>query len=294
MEMSPKYGDPLGANVELDEAIIAALPSGCRILSVSQSGTSLWVDTVKISVQLENGDVTDFSKSYRDQGELDAIGANMMKGAFEAELALHNAIPNHVPKPLAWGTNKRDPDTHFYLCAFIEMYDELPLPNKWAATVFALHLNSMGKSPTGQFGFHVTTHLASVPVDNTWNASWEAFWTQQMTSLFEQDERIHGPDEELTRLKASFLTRVIPRYLRPLETEGRTVTPCLIHSDLWPGNIKPMTASNELCLACISSVSPIYWPAIADIGICRNPRYKLGAPVDISDPQEDFNGRNAV
>lgn len=41
---------------------------------------------------------------------------------------------------------------------------------------------------------------------------------------------------------------------------------------------------------------------LADLGICRNPRYKLGAPVlreylklvPISEPVADFEGRNAV
>jgi len=30
--------------------------------------------------------------------------------------------------------------------------------------------------------------------------------------------------------------KVIPRLLRPLETNGRTVKPCLVHGDLWYGN----------------------------------------------------------
>lgn len=40
----------------------------------------------------------------------------------------------------------------------------------------------------------------------------------------------------------------------------------------------------------------------AELGICRNPRYKLGQPcirqylkrVPISEPEEDFDGRNAI
>ena len=40
----------------------------------------------------------------------------------------------------------------------------------------------------------------------------------------------------------------------------------------------------------------------ADLGICRNPRYKLGQPcvqeyhkrIPVSEPQADFDGRNAV
>ena len=182
------------------------------------------------------------------QSVLGEVGANMMKGAYEAENALHNIIPDSVPKPVTWGTYQSDSETHFYLCGFVQMHDDLPSALDWAKTVSALHLGSMGKSPTGRFGFHVTTHLANVPVNNTWNSSWEALWTQQIISLFDQDERVHGPDEELGRLKTLFLQMVIPRYLRPLETEGRAIQPCLIHSDLWPGNIKPMAAKDQLCV----------------------------------------------
>ncbi len=176
----------------------------------------------------------------------------MMMGAFEAEQALYGAAPDFVPRPVAWGTYAGDPDRHFYLCEFVEMYDDLLSPSAWATAVSTLHVNSMGKSPNGQLGFHVTTHLASVPVDNAWQASWEALWAQQMRGLLDREERVNGPDGELAELKRAFFDEAIPRYLRPLETEGRSVRPCLVHSDLWPGNAKlkkaPSDDGPELCM----------------------------------------------
>lgn len=35
-----------------------------------------------------------------------------------------------------------------------------------------------------------------------------------------------------------FVDHVLPRYLRPLETGGRSIKPTLCHTDLWPGNVK--------------------------------------------------------
>ncbi|KAL3480157.1 hypothetical protein BJX99DRAFT_220834 [Aspergillus californicus] len=129
------------------------------------------------------------------------------------------------------------------------MCDDLPSPRDWAATVSAVHLNSMRGLPTGQlFGFHVPTHLANMPVNNTWNSSWCACWAQQMKGIFEQDARVHELDEELEALKSAYLENAIPRYLGPLESEGRSVRPCLVHSDLWPGNIKPRASSDGLCV----------------------------------------------
>lgn len=172
----------------------------------------------------------------------------MMEGTFAAESALYSIVPEHVPKPLAWGTYRSEPDIHYYICDFVDMLDEVPDARRWAETIAKLHLNSMGKSPNGKFGFEVTTHLANVPVNNNWNDSWESFWTQQLRSLLEQEETIRGPDEEFTVLKSALYEKVIPRLLGPLETGGRRIKPCLIHSDLWPGNIKPKTYTDELCM----------------------------------------------
>ncbi|KAJ5622909.1 hypothetical protein N7490_011514 [Penicillium lividum] len=291
----PEQVDPVGKNVQLDEALLARLPQDCQVLSVTPAGKSQWVATVKIAVQLQDGRIVEFFK----KGATGEAGEGMVKGTFEAEHALYTFLPSRVPKPIAYGKYASRPNTHFYLCEFVEMSDEIPSPQDWAAAVSELHLNSMGKSPTKQFGLHVPTHLANIPINNTWNSSWSVFWAQQMRSMFAMEKRVYPPDEELEALKSAFLDKAIPRYLGPLESEGRSIEPCLIHSDLWPGNIKPRTSSGELCMfdACA------YWGHNeADLGICRNPRYKLGKPcmreyrkrVPVSEPTMDFYSRNAV
>lgn len=63
--------------------------------------------------------------------------------------------------------------------------------------------------------------------------------------MLEEEERSHGPDEELKILTAAMFEKVIPRLLRPLETGGRQIKPCLVHSDLWPGNVKPNAITDE-------------------------------------------------
>ncbi|KAK1675225.1 Fructosamine kinase-domain-containing protein [Colletotrichum godetiae] len=291
----PDQVEHAGEDCELDKAVSAKLPTGCSVLEVSPSGHSLWVATVKIVVQLKDGTINEYFK----KGARGAVGMDMMRGTFEAEQALYIFSPRRVPKPIGWGTYAVDPQTHFYLGQFVEMREDLPSATERATAVSGLHVDSMGKSSTGRFGFHVTTHLANVPVNNSWDPSWESFWKQQMKGLFDQEDHVHGTDDELTTLKTVFLHKVIPRYPGPLEKEGRSVTPCLIHSDLWPGNIKPKKFSDGLCIfdACA------YWGHNeADLGICRNPRYKLGQPctleylkrVPATEPTADFDGRNAV
>ncbi|KAH8883335.1 hypothetical protein GQ53DRAFT_753014 [Thozetella sp. PMI_491] len=162
----------------------------------------------------------------------------MMEGAFESEKAVHSFIPEYVPTPIAYGTYTSDPSMHFYLAEYIEMEDVVPEPHRWAEVVAALHQRSAGKSPGGKFGFHTPCYIANVALDATWNVSWEKLYTQQFRSICDIEEARQGANEDLARLKQAFLDIVIPRYLRPLESDGRSVQPTLLHNDLWVGAMK--------------------------------------------------------
>jgi len=153
----------------------------------------------------------------------------MMEGSFESESAFYKFSPNHVPKPIAFGNYENDPATWFYLSDFHDMMDDMPDPLEFASVISDIHKASKGKSPNGQYGFHVPTHLANIPNNNTWQSSWEVWFTQAMGQMFEIEEKSHGKDEELERLKKGLYEKVIPRLLRPLETGGRSIEPCLIH-----------------------------------------------------------------
>jgi protein-ribulosamine 3-kinase len=158
-------------------------------------------------------------------------GRRMMEGSFESESAFHFYSPDHVPKPIAFGSYDDDPATWFYLCEFRDMMDEVPDPADFVPVIVGIHKASMGKSPNGQYGFHVPTHLANIPNDNTWQGSWEAWFTQAMRQMFNIEEKAHGKDEHLEQLKKSMYEKVIPRLLRPLETGGRSIQPCLVHCE---------------------------------------------------------------
>lgn len=182
-----------------------------------------------------------------------------MRGAFESEKELHGFIPEYVPRPVAFGTYKSRPDAHFYLAEFVDMKGAMhPDPDPWALAVSTLHKRSMGRSPKGKFGFHTTTHLANIPVNTAWTSTWEQCFAQLLRGLCETEERQQhqAPSAEWTQLKKVLFDVIIPRYLRPLQSDGRSVQPCLLHSDLWPGNTRPRTDSPEtLCLFDSSA----YW-----------------------------------
>ena len=223
-----------------------------------------------------------------------------MHGTFESEKAFHDFAPDNIPQPLAWGSYKSDANTWFFLARYHDMVDEVPNPQQFVAIIAKFHQDSMGKSPRGQFGFHVPTHLANVPNDNGWEDSWEVWYTKATKVMFEFEELSHGTDdEEFESLKKDLFAKVIPRLLRPLETGGRKVTPCLIHSDLWPGNCMPDADTDEIMIFD----SCAYWGHHeSDLGSWRAPRYRMGRPfltgyqkrMGVSVPEEDWDDRNAL
>ena len=158
----------------------------------------------------------------------------MMCGEFHSMSALHNAMPDLVPKPLGWGTYDKESDVHFFLCEFHEMTDGIPDVSNFPAMLAKLHKN--GVSPTGKFGFPVTTYQGRLPQDTSECDTWEECFSRGIRRFFELEEESQGYDEEMAELRKGIMEKVIPRLLRPLEVEGRKVIPRLVHGDLWDGN----------------------------------------------------------
>ncbi|KAI9760343.1 MAG: hypothetical protein M4579_001747 [Chaenotheca gracillima] len=279
----------------LDENVLAELPKGTEVLSIDSSGASAWVQTVRIETRQKDGTI----KPYFKKAQSGDVGKRMMLGTYESEKAFFEYAPDHIPKPLAWGSYESDPETYFYLAEFREMVDELPNAQAFVSIIANIHRDSRGKAPDGRFGFHVPTHLANIPNDNSWKDSWEAWYTVALQRMFDLEALSHSKNEEFEELKKEFFDKVVPRLLRPLESGGRKVEPCLIHSDLWPGNFMPDADTDKI----IIFDSCAYWGHNeSDLGSWRAPRYRMGRPflrqyqkqMGMSVPQEDWDDRNAL
>ena len=92
-------------------------------------------------------------------------------------------------------------------------------------------------APDGRFGFHCTTYNGNLPQDNTWSDSWEAFFENGLRHVLKVREERAGLSAELDALLPALFEKVIPRLLRPLESNDRKVQPSLVHGDLWCGNV---------------------------------------------------------
>ena len=172
-------------------------------------------------------------------------GRAMVQGEFESMTAIYNLIPDYVPKPIGWGTYETISDTHFFLCEFEDIDQELPDVRKFTECLGTLHQNSV--SPTGEFGFHVTTYNGNLSQHTEWSDSWETFFAKSMRHALTHELSARGPNEDIEILSPVIFDKVIPRLLRPLESEGRYVKPCLVHGDLWYGNTgKNATTGNPI------------------------------------------------
>jgi protein-ribulosamine 3-kinase len=160
----------------------------------------------------------------------------MMNGEFESMSALYATSPDFLPKPHAWGSYKSIPDTHFFLCDFHDMVEELPDITRFTKLVAELHLRSVSLSPNGKYGFHVTTYMGPLPQDNTWTDTWEEFFIRGIKRMLMLERAAQGPSPELDELVPKLYEKVIPRLLRPLEIGSNPIKPALIHGDLWYGN----------------------------------------------------------
>jgi protein-ribulosamine 3-kinase len=222
----------------------------------------------------------------------------MVHGEYESMKMLHSTSPEMVPKPIDYGTFKTDPDTHFFLCQFVDLYDELPDIVDFCRGVAELHHRSMGKSPENKFGFHVTTCNGTVPQDNTWSTSWEAFYIQSLKHEFALEAESQGTSPEIDALLPALYEKVCPRLLRPLETEGRRLQPCLVHGDLWDGNV----AVDRSGKPYIYDASAFWGHNEYEMTMWRGERYKMRTAFrkeyfnhfKVSPPAQDEDDRNLL
>lgn len=279
-----------GGNKKIDPAVATELPRSCLILSTETHGISFWASTGQINVQSENGtNLSFFIKVLSGD-----TGKKMVESEYESMKAIYKVMPAFAPRPIAFGTYQSVPNTHFFLCEFHEILDDMPDPHKFTMSLSELHQKS--KSPTGKFGFHLPTYSGSLPQWTEWEESWEVLFTKNFRMALDLEIKARGHDLEFDVLVPAIFDKVIPRLLRPLESEGRSVKPCLVHGDLWYANsgIDVDTGNSIIFDACYFYAHNKY-----EFGQWRPICNRFGAEylqayheyVKISAPEEDYNGR---
>lgn len=119
---------------------------------------------------------------------------------------------------------------------FRDLRDRPPPTTQFLAILKKLHQTSV--SPTGKFGFQVTTYNGPPKMCNDWTDCWEECFARQFRSDIAFLQNVYGEDPELAELTEAFIQKVVARLLRPLQTGGRNIKPSLCHGDLWDGNVQ--------------------------------------------------------
>ena len=196
----------------------------------------------------------------------------MIEGEFESLRAIHDVAPTFAPEPFAWGNYDMDgPQTYYLLAEFREVGEQPPDPVKFTARLADLHRRSI--SPTGKFGFHITTcHAKITQATNRWEDSWELLYREQLAHQIRLDKEKHGVWPEFQHLCRLTLERVVPRLLGPLQSEGRTIKPCLVHGDLWDENAATDMNTGE---PFVFDAGAMYAHNEYELGNWRAPRHRL-------------------
>ncbi|OAL43082.1 hypothetical protein IQ07DRAFT_650360 [Pyrenochaeta sp. DS3sAY3a] len=276
----------------LDPAVLKALPSGWTLEEVTEHGSSSWSSGYRLSLTRGDKEKEFFLKvGYRPQH------AEMALGEYESQKALAEHLPNNSVVPIAYGTFKQDPTKSFFLTTYRELTNKLPTDNELVEVMVKLHQGS--SSPTGKFGFHVTTFNGHVPLQNRWCDSWEQWYSRQLQSDITWEQTVRGVDPEFNLVAKEFFKKVIPRLLRPLQSGGRSIKPTLVHGDLWQGNAQFDKETKRLILfdSCCC-----YAHNEMELHMMRQSRYRFNNTyvqrykklIQPSEPVEDFDDRNAL
>ncbi len=224
---SPDLGD-----FPIDDGILGTFPPGTTVVSANRYGLSQWTITARLDVRFPDGETNRyFLKTAR--GEL---GRRLMEGEFHAISALHDTDNLFSPRPHSWGKRSGPgPETYFFILQYIDMRsDRFPDPDQLCRRLAQLHRDSV--SPTGRFGFHVDTCQGKTQQAVGWEDTWTALFTKMLKHVAQLDHETNGRWEALEKVEGRIVSRVVPRLVGALESEGRSIKPCLIHGDLWEGN----------------------------------------------------------
>lgn len=275
--------------LDLDPAIRAALPTGCTIVAIDPHGETNWSNGFRVEVEAGDQEERFFLKIIERENAL-----AMAQGEYESQKALSQSIPSNISPALAYGPLELEPEKAFFLTKYHDLHPRIIDPAQLASILKQLHSNS--SSPTGKFGFPVTTFKGYITVDNRWTDTWEEWFARQFRDEIAWEQSIRGVHDEFNTVAEEFFEKVIPRLLRPLQTEGRSISPVLVHGDLWHGNIE-FDVDSQVPILFDSCC--VYGHSEFDLSLMVADRYRLKTlhvneyikEMGVSEPQAEFNDR---
>lgn len=189
----------------------------------------------------------------------------MIEGEHRSMKEIYSYMPEFVPQPIAWGRfQQASPETYFFL-----------------------------------FGFYQVTFQGPNPQVTTWEDNWCTYFTRLLTDWLDSEVSLNGPQPEYEAMYKEFVKEIIPPILEPLQADGRSLKPCLIHGDLWEEN----TGRNlETGRPVVFDAAVMYAHNEMELGMWRYGDHHFGEPylsqylslMPPSEPVEQFDDRNRL
>jgi protein-ribulosamine 3-kinase len=276
--------------------VLSLFSPGTQVLSTKRFKQSAWTLTARLHLKFPgNSEQQVFFKAAPG-----THGRTLLEGGFNAMSELYKCAPDMVPKPRAFGHYVHQGiELYFFLSEFVEMEEGMPDPARLCANLARLHSES--KSPNGQFGFHIITCQGHVPQAVAWENTWIALFTKLLLHVIRLDVELNGYWDDLDKLENRLLSIVMPRLLRVLETEGRTIKPSLIHADLWEGNTGTCSKTGKVYISAAAAFYAHYEMEVGNWRCHYNKVYKDGVYIDTyfrhqrrSDPENEWDDRNRL
>ncbi|XP_078154380.1 protein kinase superfamily protein isoform X1 [Carex rostrata] len=165
------------------------------------------------------------------------IGPSMFEGEALGLRAMYDTKSIRVPLPYKFGSLPTGGS--YIIMEFIEFGrsrgDQSVLGKKLA------EMHKAGKSDKG-FGFHVDNTIGSTPQINTWKDDWIEFFAEHRLGYQLKLARRQFDDPIILELGERLIKNMHRLF------EGAVVEPCLLHGDLWSGNISSDKDGNPVIL----------------------------------------------
>lgn len=170
-------------------------------------------------------------------------------------------------------------------------------PTSFCARLAELHTKS--ESPNGKFGFHMTTCHGPNAQNTEWHESWCYYFTRLLEQFFCREVASNGADEDYEKTFETLKTKVIPMVLNPLQSDGRSLKPALIHGDLWEENTGTDLITGE---PMVFDAAAHYAHNEFELGMWRRDVVRFSNPffrqylrhVPPSEPREQWDDRNRL
>lgn len=225
----------------------------------------------------------------------------LAEGEFHSASAINKFVSEFVPVPRAWGQYDEEGETtYFFLGDFHDLNFTAP-PDAENLMMKVIQLHQKGTSPNGMFGFPVPTVLGKMERTVAWEKSWAKAFSLQLEDVIHYDNEMNDPWPEYDAACKQLVDAVIPRLLGALQSEGREITPTLIHGDLWEKNVGIDTENDRIVAfdpGCTYSHNELEFGTWRCSWAChfRSPAYMriYWNKIRPSKPAEEWDDRNRL